>query len=238
MKNKALLVALLGCVFGLGVLVARPDVVDRIKARTGLLSQEEVELTPFYHRIVKYHRRVSGNAPPGTVHFIGDSFVQGLCVSAIAHPAINFGIGGDTSFGVRKRIPQYPSLKQARAVVLAFGFNDLWFRSDEEIVTNYRQALAELPQGMPVLVTALFPVNETEAPSLEGMNARIRTLNTKLGKLCAETPYCAFVDIGDQLRDTTGQLAHRYHDGDGLHLNSTGNAIWIAAIRPLFNLNP
>ena len=234
-KSKTILVALLGCVLVLGTLVARPDVVDRIKSKVGLMSQEERELTPFYQRIVKYHRRVSGNAPAQAVHFIGDSFVQGLCVSAVVNPAINLGIGGDTSFGVLKRISQYPSLQQARAVVLAFGFNDLWSHSDEDIVANYRRVLAALPTGMPVLMTALFPVNEREEPSLKGMNGRIRTINVQLGALCAETPYCAFVDIGDQLRDASGQLSQRYHDGDGLHLNSAGNAIWIAAIKPLFN---
>ncbi len=233
--KKAIALLLLGCFVGLGIVVARPDVVDRIRARAGLVSQDEVELTPFHHRIVRYHRRISGNVLPGSVHFIGDSFIQGLCVSCITHPAVNFGIGGDTSYGVLRRLPQYPSIQSAAAVVLAFGFNDLWFRSDEEILDNYRQVLQALPPQLPVIVTALFPVDDQAEPALAGMNQRIAGLNPQLAKLCAERPYCVFVDIGDQLRDQSGRLAARYHDGDGLHLNSAGNALWIAALRPLLN---
>jgi len=231
--KRAIVLLLLGCAVGVGIVVARPEMIDRIRAHTGLMSPDEAELTPYYHRILRYHRRISGNALPGSVHFIGDSFVQGLCVSCIAHPAINLGIGGDTSYGVLRRLPEYPSLATAAAVVLAFGFNDLWFRSDEEIVANYRRVLEALPSQSPVVVTALFPVDDRDEPVLAGMNRRIDGLNAALATLCRQRRYCVFVDIGPLLRDETGRLARDYHDGDGLHLNSEGNALWIAVLKPL-----
>ncbi len=235
MKRNAIVLVLLGIVIGVAVFAARPDMLDRIRLHAGLMSQDEAELTPFYHRILRYHRRISGNALPGSVHFIGDSFIQGLCVSAVTAPAINFGIGGDTSYGVLRRISQYPSLRTASAVVLAFGFNDLWFRSPVEVAANYRQVLRAIPAQTPVVMTAVFPVDDRVEPALAGMNARVDELNRELERLCAERQYCAWVDIGDALRDDSGRLAARYGDGDGLHLSSAGNAIWIAALRPLLN---
>ncbi len=236
MKSKGIVLVLLGIVIGTAVAAARPDIIERIKLHTGLMSRHDAELNPFYQRILRYHRRISGNALPGSVHFIGDSFIQGLCVSATTRsPAINFGIGGDTSYGVLERLSAYPSLRTASAVVLAFGFNDLWFRPVDEVVDNYRQVLAAIPARTPVIMTALFPVDDRTEPSLAGMNRKIDALNGRLVKLCATRKYCAWVDIDDRLRDGSGRLARRFHDGDGLHLNSTGNAVWIAALRPLLN---
>lgn len=39
------------------------------------------------------------------------------------------------------------------------------------------------------------------------------------------------VDAGSQLIDTDGNLDKKYAGGDGLHLNSQGNAIWIQHLR-------
>lgn len=228
-----LLIPLLALAVGLaaGGWLQRNDLPRRVAEHFGWLGDAEVELTPFYWRTLKYQHRVTQNTLPGTVHFIGDSFVQGLAVSAVATPAVNFGIGGDTTLGMLRRIPEYPSLRSARAVVLAGGYNDLWRHDDDYIVANYRRILAALPKGVPVVLTALFPVNERIEPALAGKNRRIAGLNRRLAALCGGWPGCHFLDIGDRLRDGDGQLAAPYQAGDGLHLVGEGNAIWIRALR-------
>ncbi len=233
MNSKIIISALLGMTLFLAVLVASPDTQQRLRQRLGLTSDEQVELTPFYHRIVKYHRRVSGNAPERSVQFIGDSFIQGLCVSAVASPAVNFGIGGDTTLGILQRIPQYPSLQTASSIVLAAGFNDMWRHANDEIVDNFQSIVRSLPADVPLVMMAVFPVDERVEPAFAGRNARIAALNVGLEALCKATPRCTFLDINGQLRDESGNLSMQYQDGDGLHLSSVGNAVWISALKPL-----
>ncbi|HFD87885.1 MAG TPA: hypothetical protein ENJ35_09455 [Gammaproteobacteria bacterium] len=231
LKSKVLVTLSLGLSLLLTVLIVRPDTLMNLKNRLGFISDEQIELTPFYHRVVKYHRRVSSNAPGGAVQFIGDSFVEGLCVAAVTDSAINFGIGGDTTLGMLKRIPLYPSLKHAAAIVLAGGFNDMWRRPNEGIADNYRIILQQLPSEVPIVMNAVFPVDEREEPAFSGKNRQIDKLNGQLREICYSDNRCTFVDISNGLKDASGNLATGLQDGDGLHLGTKGNAIWIEALR-------
>ena len=103
---------------------------------------------------------MDGNVPDRSVVFIGDSLTQGLCSDAIACPSVNYGVGNDTTVGVLARLPEYQSLRCASAIVLAVGVNDIMFRDNQHIVQNYRRILASLPQSVPIVCSAVLPVNE------------------------------------------------------------------------------
>ncbi len=231
MKRQTLIIYIIAIHMALIAALIKTDAFRKLEEKVGVVSEEVGEITPFYERILRYHKRISGNAPPGAVQFIGDSFIQGLCVSAVANPAINYGIGGDTTYGMLQRISEYTSLKTARAIVLAAGFNDMWRRDNAAIAQNYSQILRTLPANRPVLMTAVFPVDERLIDAFKGRNARIADLNARLMEVCAADQRCRFIDINMLLMDKSGNLAPRYYDGDGLHLNSAGNAIWIEALR-------
>jgi len=188
------------------------------------------EITDHYRTMVRYQRRMDGNVPDRAVVFIGDSLTQGLCTEAVACPSVNYGIGSDTTVGVLGRLAGYRSLERASAVVLAIGVNDLLFRDNPAIVENHRRILSALPADLPVVCSALLPVNEPVYGPSVVTNARIRELNTALKALCASDPRCQFVDAGPRLVDASGNLEERLQDGDGIHLNAAGNAIWIAEL--------
>ena len=103
---------------------------------------------------------IDPNVPSGSAIFIGDSITQGLCVSAVFTPSVNYGIGSDTTLGVLKRIPKYQSLNRASMVILEVGVNDLKRRKDEEILSNYSSILKLLPSHLSVIISGILPVNE------------------------------------------------------------------------------
>ena len=185
------------------------------------------EITQHFKRMLRYHARMDGNVPDGAVVFIGDSITQGLCVSAVAPSSVNYGIGSDTTVGVLQRLPAYKSINRASAVVIAIGINDMRLRSNEDILRNYSAMVEQIPKDMPVIFSAVLPLDQEIRDYWQGMNDRIKALNAELEGLTEKSENLFFVDAGAILVDDQGNLADEYHDGDGVHLNPKGNAIWI-----------
>lgn len=185
------------------------------------------ELSDYYYRITSYHRRMDGNIPNGAVIFIGDSITQGLAVTAVADEGVNFGIGSDTTLGVLKRIYHYNSIKRCQAVVLAIGVNDLKRRENNEILQNYKSILSFIPDNIPVIFSAVLPIDERIKKDRDNRNYRIAELNESAKETCISAVNCVFFDSGDKLVDKTGNLNSSFHIGDGVHLSTLGYEIWI-----------
>jgi hypothetical protein len=143
------------------VVLLKSDFIVRVQDKLGASNypSKSSELTDHYHRMLEYHKRMDKNVPDGAVIFIGDSITQGLCVSAVAMPSVNYGIGSDTTFGVSQRLLDYQAVSRAGAVVIAIGINDLKYRSDNDIAENYRTILEQI-QTTPVIISAVLPVDE------------------------------------------------------------------------------
>ncbi|MGE5297183.1 MAG: GDSL-type esterase/lipase family protein [Solirubrobacterales bacterium] len=217
---------------GIIVLVIGRSAVLSQGASNATGTSQSPEITDYYRRMLRYHLRMDGNVPDGAVVFIGDSLTQGLCCDAVACPSVNYGIGSDTTVGVLERLSQYRCVSRASAVVLAIGSNDLDRRDDDQILENYQRVLMAIPRCVPVVCSAVLPVNESLLPaSDQGANARILGLNARLKALCAGDSRCVFVDAGSRLVDSEGNLSPSLQDGDGVHLNSDGNRIWIEELR-------
>lgn len=115
---------------------------------------------------------------------------------------------------------------------MAIGVNDLQRRGNEEILKNYSSILQAVPPHLPLVFSAVLPVDERIRDDLAGKNTRIKELNTGLRALCeAQSPNCTFVDPGSKLMDSSGNLRKEYDDGDGVHLNGAGNSIWIQELK-------
>jgi len=187
---------------------------------------------PEHHRrMLGYHARMDANVPDGAVLFFGDSLVQGLCVSAVTPHGINFGIGGDTSTLLRARQPLYASIDRASAVILAVGINDLAVLEPEQIGTNIEAFINALPAHLPVLVQGVLPVDRRTARPWTGRSpARLAALNAHLLELAETRGHVHYVAPPSELREGD-DLAARFHDGRGLHLNALGNAIWIGSLQ-------
>lgn len=233
MKRKLLIAYFVLLHLFVVLILAKSDFISQVKGKFYLPTTNTQDLTDHYYRMLKYHKRMDDNVQSGAVVFIGDSITQGLCVSSIAPISVNYGIGSDTTVGVLKRLPEYNSLKLASVVVFAIGINDLnrCNRNNESILKNYESIIKDLPEKLPVVFSAVLPVDAKGRMRLRGLNERIRLLNNKIEMLCANSPRLFFVNVGPLLTDKDGNLSDEFYDSDGVHLNSKGNKIWINELR-------
>lgn len=203
-----------------------------LKSRATFLIER---ISPHYKTMVTYHQRMDDSVPDGAVIFIGDSITQGLAVAAVTPLAVNYGIGKDTTVGVLDRIPLYRSLARAEAVVLAIGVNDLRQRDNAEILANFKSILERIPSNVPVIISAILPVDLRIWPE-PNHNQRIQQINAELDLLCDTYPTATFVDSRARLvesdqTDPAQNLAAQHHIGDGIHLSTAGYAVWIEDLR-------
>jgi lysophospholipase L1-like esterase len=232
MRKKLLLGYVIFVHLFLFLVLVKSDFATRVEYKLGSGRQANPEITLHFHQMVRYHERMDANTPDGSVIFIGDSMIQGLCVAAVDTPSVNYGIGNDTTVGVLKRLPKYRSLERASACVVAIGVNDLQRRGNEDILKNYSAILQTIPQHLPLVLSAVLPLDERVHDDLVGINTRIKELNSGLRGLCeAQSAKCTFIDPGAKLIDSSGNLGKAFVDGDGLHLNSAGNSIWIKELK-------
>lgn len=213
----------------LAFILANSDFISRVTSRLGFENSAS-ELPPHFYRMLTHHKWMDGNVPSGAVILIGDSITQGLAVSAVSAKSVNFGIGSDTTVGVLKRLSDYKSLSRARAIVLAIGVNDLKRRGNDAIVNNYKKILNELPVNIPIITSAVLPIDE-EIKNKRGLNNRISALNDAIKSLSESHKNVYFMDPTKQLIDSDNNLLDSYHVGDGVHLNTRGYDVWIRELR-------
>ena len=206
------------------VVIAKSDFIDRVATKFGFAPQE---LPSHYQAMAEFHDRVDQNVPAQSVLFIGDSHIQGLAVSAVTDHAVNFGIGGDTTVGVMKRLRRYQSLTSVKAVVLAIGFNDLRLRSNAEIIKRMGEILTYLDERASVVLCAVIPVGQKEH---EAFNQRIRNLNASLKEMVSRHNRVTYLDSFSGLLTPQGYLPSHYHVSDGVHLSEQGYAHWISQL--------
>ena len=155
--------------------------------------------------------------------FMGDSHVERLAVQLVDPWSINAGVGSDTTVGILRRITDYEPLDRWSCVVIWVGFNDLQFRSVDQIRTNFRALVGRIGSEANVLILELLPINEQIVrPYNVGKNAQIQQLNTLLEDMASELENVSFVPLPSQLYTKTGELDAAVQTGDGVHLNNVG----------------
>jgi len=228
-KRKLLVVYLIIIHILLAFILLKSDFISQVHSR--LVSNNITsELTPHFNRMLTYHKRMDGNVPDGAVILIGNSITQGLAVSAVFPKSVNYGIGSDTTIGVLERLSDYKSISRAKAIVIAVGVNDLSRRNNDEIIKNYKKILNKLPNNIPVIASAVLPVDEI-IKNKTGRNNRISDLNVALDSLCENYINVHFVNPSKLLIDSDNNLSTLYHVGDGVHLNTKGYNILINELR-------
>lgn len=192
------------------------------------------EFTSYYYTLVRQHQRIDPNVPHGAVIFIGDSMIQGLAVAAVAERGVNYGISGDTTAGVLKRLSVYQSLSRAGGIVVLVGVNDLGMGRGDTLIDNYREILASLPRDRNIVVSAILPIDEHVLRFPSG-NSQIQEMNAQLETLCGQFSQVSFTNPGPSLADHGGNLRNEFHVGDGIHLNRAGYRVLIDALKTELN---
>ena len=157
-------------------------------------------------------------------------------VAALPVRASNYGIGNDDTIGLASRLSRYTSLARADGVLLAIGVNDIRHSDPAAILTRYAGLVDALPEGPRVLCHGVLPVDERVRPDPGGRsNARIDIFNAGLETLCTNRGH-GYVPPSPALADADGNLRAELHDGDGVHLDADGYAVWLHHLGPELRL--
>jgi len=170
----------------------------------------------------------------GAVVFLGDSITQGWGSLAKDFPGLkvaNRGISGDTTRGVRYRLPADVLDLHPRGVVLLIGTNDLEEGARPEIVgANVKAILAACRAAdpkMPLIVCQLMPSSATKKRPA----AQIKQINALLADAVKAVPGCVLVDTWTPFADAAGD-ARPDEFPDLLHPNAAGYTRLAATLRP------
>ena len=172
----------------------------------------------------------------GRVVFLGNSITQGGDWPRLTgdSTAVNRGIGGDVTFGVRARLDEVIRRRPSKLFLL-IGVNDVSKDIPEPaIAANVRAIVDAVKAGSPettVYVQSALPLNPTVPgfPQHYDKGDHVVRLNRLLRGVAAATR-ARFVDLYPLFLDRHGRLDARY-TRDGLHLNEAGYQRWVAHLR-------
>lgn len=150
--------------------------------------------------------------------------------------AANFAWGGDTTHNILWRVRNGELDGIAPKIfVLQAGTNNLSGTGSggdaqiDDVFGGISAIVTEFQSRVPtatIIVTGVFPRSQNVElwPTIQKINDRLKAL--------AETKKCRFLDINDQLADSSGRLLPGIST-DGLHLDKPGYEIWARALKPM-----
>lgn len=166
---------------------------------------------------------------PGGVVFVGSSSIRlwnDLETSFSDHPVvIKRGFGGSQLLDCVKLVDRLVLPYQPRLVVVYAGENDLADgaspRDVAERFTAFVQAVkAALPD------TRIAFVSIKPSPLRAGMLPSVREANELVRAYSQTEPQLDYIDVFSSMLDAQGQPRAELFQGDRLHLNADGYAIW------------
>ena len=194
----------------------------------GWIPPEEWTLQ-FYAAILEQAEQ-DARLPPGVVILLGDSIIAELNPQEVADDAVNFGLAGDTTDTLYRRLAVLHSIARSRAVIVEVGVNDLKYRTIGPIVSDYRKVLGQLTAVPRVIVMSVLPVDPAgqaarERPYLR--NQTIEALNRGLLTLCRQQMNCRFLDAWPAIAASPSNV----YGSDGWHLSDAGRHVLAGLMR-------
>jgi len=173
--------------------------------------------------------------PPHGVLFVGSSSINywhTLAADFPGVPVINRGFGGSTIADATCYADRIVTPYRPRVIVMYAGDNDIAAgRAPQDVAADLRAFVVrvrrELP-GVPVIYVSIKPsvARWSLWPAMREANGLIRDW-------AAAQRDVRFVDIAPAMLDARGKPRAALFRDDGLHMNTAGYAIWIAALKPV-----
>ena len=170
------------------------------------------------------------------VVFFGDSITQGWATLAKDFPnltAVNRGISGDTSRGLRYRLKEDVLDLHPRAVSLLIGTNDLSLGgTPAQVIDNIRAIVAELEKqnrNVKIVINLVMP----RGPQPGKFPDKIRELNALIQEFAKKNGRIVICDTWSIFDDGSGSCK-KAEFPDMLHPNKAGYAKWKAALDETF----
>lgn len=189
-------------------------------------------LADYYDAKVEQYAEENRTITAGEVEvaFIGDSLTDGYDLK-LYYPdlvTLNRGIGGDTTFGVEKRLEVSLYEVQPRVAVMLIGANNL-----STMFENYEDILISMKQNLPNSEIVL--VSLTSMGGNWGRNNNLAAFNNVKIRALAEKYGFEFVDVYTPLLNMETDEIYEEYTTDGGHLTPLGYEVLTGEIRPVLD---
>jgi lysophospholipase L1-like esterase len=181
--------------------------------------------------------RATASNDVGSVVFLGDSITEGWGTLKRDFPQLkvaNRGIGGDITSGVLYRLKADVLSLNPLAVVLLIGTNDVGDgASGEDVAANIQLILLAIKNANPntkVIVCKVMPRADGNAAVYA---QKIQKANSLVEQFVKGQPNFAMCDTWGIFVDDQGKQIAADFNGDHLHLNAAGYAVWKKALDPV-----
>ncbi len=213
-----------------------PSVLDTVECVRNGAADDRAGLDTWNTVIAGYEQSDTENPPgAGQVVFIGSSSIvhwQTLADDMAPLPALRRGFGGSATRQATHYVDRIVAPYDPRAVVLYEGDNDIAFGMSADCVPRDMQAFVakvhETDPGLPIYVLAVKPSIARAHLWPESVRA-----NEMIAALADENPDVTYIDVATPMFDEEGALMKDLFVADGLHMNSSGYAIWTETVRPV-----
>lgn len=193
-------------------------------------ADDWAKLVQEYHdnKIATFEAENATVAPGETdVVFIGDSLTDSYDVQSYypQYKVLNRGIGGDTTFGLERRLKISVYDVKPKCVVMLIGANNT-----DTMLENYENILRGFAENVPD--TKVILVSLTSMSGSWGKNNALAAYNNVQIKLFAEKYGFEFVDLYTPLFDLESGGIRDEYTTDGGHLTPAGYEVFTKAVTP------
>ncbi len=139
---------------------------------------------------------------------------------------INRGIFSDTTQGLLNRLETNVNTLDIDKIFVMIGYNDLKFRTNNEIISNIEALLSQF-KAKQVYLQSLLPVS-ADRPDI---NERIININDQLKKM-ANGEVIIYIDLHSHFKTSNNYIKPEL-TRDGVHPNYFGYQLWFSLIEHL-----
>ena len=229
MKKRNFILILLASTLTVGTatfFVSRAIYKSAYEKEKAELTQKAFEI--YYNGKVNFFKEENKHISNVDVSFVGDSLTDGYDVESYYpdYKVVNRGIGGDTTFGVEKRLDSSVYDVQPKVVNLLIGANNF-----DTMLENYETIVTKIKTNVPE--TKIILCSLTSMTGNWGRNnEKARNNNVKIKEI-AERNGCTYADLYNALLDpSTNELKEEY-SVDGGHLTASGYQVVTSVITPI-----
>ncbi len=193
-------------------------------------AEWKTAMAEYYNSKVTMYEQQNAEFADGEVDvvFLGDSLTDGYDLEKYypQYNVLNRGIGGDTTFGVEKRLDVSVYDVKPKCVVMLIGANNVG-----TMMENYENILLGFKENVPD--TKIILVSLTSMSGSWGDRNETAAYNNVQIKLLAEKYGFEFVDLYSALFDLESGGIRAEYTTDGGHLTPAGYEVFTREVTPV-----
>ena len=230
MKRKALTIALLIGLPLVGIAASSLTTYFVVKKKDQERLNEIYKLAfeAHYNDRVSLFKEENKHATNVDVVFLGDSLTEGYNVKEYysEYSVLNRGIGGDTTFGVEKRLKESVYDANPKITTMLIGANNF-----DSMLDNYENILIDFKQKAPEMKVILLSLTSMTG-NWGRNNDKAKKNNVEIEKYATKYGY-SYVNLYDPLLDSSTNELKLDYTTDGGHLTDAGYQVVTAQIKPV-----